>query len=51
MVTEFGKAFNGNGENHRGLVDPLSNLAMAGNDNLPATISLIRNTVLGAQSD
>ncbi|GAA1462479.1 MCE family protein [Williamsia maris] len=53
VVTELGKAFNGNGENLKGLVDSLSNLAKTGNDNLPATISLIRNadTVLGTQAD
>ncbi len=53
VVTELGKAFNGNGENLRVLVDSLSNLARSGNDNLPATISLIRNadTVLATQAD
>ncbi|GAA1463304.1 hypothetical protein GCM10009619_41240 [Williamsia maris] len=53
VVTELGKAFNGNGENLQGLVDSLSNLATTGNDNLPATISLLRNanTVLGTQAD
>ncbi|GAA1460815.1 MCE family protein [Williamsia maris] len=53
VVTELGKAFNGNGENLKVLVDSLSNLAKTGNDNLPQTISLIRNadTVLGTQAD
>ncbi|WP_253663608.1 MCE family protein [Williamsia maris] len=53
VVTELGKAFNGNGENLKGLVDSLSNLAKTGNDNLPATISLLRNanTALGTQAD
>ncbi|WP_253663610.1 MCE family protein [Williamsia maris] len=53
VVTELGKAFNGNGENLKVLVDSLSNLAKTGNDSLPQTISLIRNadTVLGTQAD
>ncbi len=53
VVTELGKAFNGNGENLKVLVNSLSNLAKSGNDNLPQTISLIQNsdTVLGTQAD
>ncbi|KQR98170.1 mammalian cell entry protein [Williamsia sp. Leaf354] len=53
VITELGKAFNGNGENLRVLVDSLANLSKSGNDNLPATISLIRNsdTVLSTQAD
>ncbi len=56
VVTELGKAFDNNGENLRTLVDSLSNLSKSGNDNLPQTISLIRNsgtvlTTQAAQSD
>ncbi len=56
VVTELGKAFDGNGENLRTLVDSLANLSRSGNDNLPQTISLIRNsdtvlTTQAAQSD
>ncbi|KQS00534.1 mammalian cell entry protein [Williamsia sp. Leaf354] len=52
VITELGKAFNGNGENLRVLVDSLANLAKAGKDNLSQTISLIRNgnTVLETQA-
>ncbi|GAA1898110.1 MlaD family protein [Williamsia serinedens] len=56
VVTELGKAFDGNGENLRTLVDSLANLSKSGNDDLPQTISLIRNsdtvlTTQAAQSD
>lgn len=53
VVTELGNAFNGNAENLRSLVDSLANLSDAGLDNLPQTISLIRNsdTVLGTQAE
>ncbi|GAA2064832.1 MCE family protein [Williamsia deligens] len=53
VVTELGKAFNNNGENLRVLVDSLANLSKSGNDNLPQTISLIRNsdTVLTTQAE
>ncbi len=56
VVTELGNAFDGNGENLRTLVDSLANLSRSGNDNLPQTISLIRNsdtvlTTQAAQSD
>ena len=34
VVTELGKAFNGNAENLRSLVDSLTNLSQAGLDNL-----------------
>jgi phospholipid/cholesterol/gamma-HCH transport system substrate-binding protein len=56
VVTELGKAFDNNGENLRVLVDSLANLSRSGNDNLPQTISLIRNsdtvlTTQAAQSD
>ncbi|GAA2069556.1 MCE family protein [Williamsia deligens] len=52
VVTELGKAFDNNGENLRVLVDSLANLSKSGNDNLPQTISLIRNsdTVLSTQA-
>lgn len=52
VVTELGKAFDNNGENLRVLVDSLANLTKSGNDNLPQTISLIRNsdTVLSTQA-
>ncbi|WP_408068826.1 MCE family protein [Williamsia herbipolensis] len=53
VVTELGKAFNGNGENLRSLIDSLSKLATSGNDNIPATVSLLRNadTALATQAD
>lgn len=53
VVTELGKAFNGNAENLRSLVDSLTNLSQAGLDNLPETISLIQNsdTVLSTQAE
>ncbi|WP_045823809.1 MCE family protein [Williamsia herbipolensis] len=53
VITELGKAFNGNGQNLRVLVDSLANLSKSGNDNLSQTISLIRNsdTVLTTQAD
>ncbi|MCP2178073.1 MCE family protein [Williamsia maris] len=53
VVTELGNAFDGRGENLRSLVNSLSKLAASGHDNLPATISLLRNadTVLGTQAD
>lgn len=53
VITELGNAFNGNAENLRSLVDSLANLSRAGLDNLPQTISLIRNsdTVLGTQAE
>lgn len=53
VVTELGKAFNGNAGNLESLIDSLGNLAEAGVDNLPETISLIRNgdVVLGTQAE
>jgi phospholipid/cholesterol/gamma-HCH transport system substrate-binding protein len=53
VVTELGKAFNGNADNLESLVDSLANLSKAGLDNLPQTISLIQNsnTVLGTQAE
>lgn len=53
MITELGKAFNGQGDNLSRLVDSLNTLAKAGADNLPQTISLIQNSdvVLSTQAD
>ena len=53
VVTELGKAFNGQGENLTRLVDSLSDLAKSGADNLPDTVGLIRDasTVLATQAD
>ncbi|MGU3293210.1 MCE family protein [Williamsia sp. M5A3_1d] len=53
VVTELGKAFDGNGENLRVLVDSLAKLSRSGNDNLAQTISLLRNgnTVLATQAE
>ncbi|MBT0565180.1 MCE family protein [Williamsia sp. CHRR-6] len=53
VITELGKAFNGRSDDLRSLVNALSNLSKSGNDNLPQTISLIRNsdTVLQTQSE
>ncbi|SIR70571.1 MlaD family protein, partial [Williamsia sterculiae] len=49
VVTELGKALNGQGENLRKLLDSLSDLSKAGLDSLPQTVSLIQNSdvVLG----
>ena len=53
VVTELGKAFDGRGENLRSLVSSLAQLAKSGYDNLPATVSLIRNanSTLATQAD
>ncbi|WHU45473.1 MCE family protein [Gordonia sp. L191] len=53
VITELGKALNGQGDNLSRLVDSLSTLAADGADNLPATIGLIRdaNSVLATQAD
>ncbi|WHU48182.1 MCE family protein [Gordonia sp. L191] len=53
VITELGKAFNGQGDNLSRLVDSLNTLAKAGADNLPQTISLIQNSdvVLSTQAD
>ncbi|GAB2667238.1 MlaD family protein [Gordonia jinhuaensis] len=53
VVTELSKGIGGQGENLSKLVDSLSNLSKAGLDNLPATISLLRNsdTALTTQAD
>ena len=53
VVTELGKAFDGNGEDLKLLLDSLSNLAKSGNDSVAQSISLIRNsnTVLSTQAD
>ncbi|SIR90661.1 phospholipid/cholesterol/gamma-HCH transport system substrate-binding protein, partial [Williamsia sterculiae] len=53
VVTELGKALNGQGENLRKLLDSLSDLSKAGLDSLPQTVSLIQNSdvVLGTQAD
>lgn len=52
LVTELGRAFDNNSENLRTLIDALTTLTRTGNDNLPATISLIQhsNTVLTTQA-
>ncbi|MGC4934002.1 MCE family protein [Gordonia sp. DT30] len=53
VITELGKAFNGQGDNLTRLVDSLNTLSKAGADNLPETISLIQNSnvVLSTQAD
>ncbi|GAA3695910.1 MCE family protein [Gordonia hankookensis] len=53
VITELGKAFNGQGENLTRLVDSLSKLSRSGYDSLDQTISLIRNSnmVLETQAD
>ncbi|GAA1463420.1 MCE family protein [Williamsia maris] len=53
VITELGKAFNGNGESLSTLIDSLSQLAKSGHDNLAQTVSLLRhaNTALATQAD
>ncbi|QRY61708.1 MCE family protein [Gordonia sp. PDNC005] len=53
VVTELGKAFNGQGENLTRLVDSLDKLSQSGVENLDDTISLIKNSnvVLGTQAE
>lgn len=53
VVTELGRAFNGNAENLERLIDSLGNLAEAGVGSLPETVSLIRrgDVVLSTQAD
>ena len=53
VITELGKAFNGQAENLTRLVDSLGKLSRAGVDNLDQTISLINNAnvVLATQAD
>ncbi|MGO3328242.1 MCE family protein [Gordonia sp. (in: high G+C Gram-positive bacteria)] len=53
VVTELGKAFNGQGENLTRLIDSLDKLSRTGVDNLDDTISLINNSnvVLSTQAD
>ncbi|AZG48188.1 MCE family protein [Gordonia insulae] len=53
VITELGKAFNGQGENVTRLVDSLSKLSRSGYDSLDQTISLIQNSnvVLATQAD
>ncbi len=53
VVTELGKAFNGQSENLTRLVDSLGKLSRAGVDNLPEVVSLIQdsNVVLATQAD
>ncbi|WP_188588727.1 MCE family protein [Gordonia jinhuaensis] len=53
VVTELAKGVGGHGEDMRSLVNSLSALSKAGYDNLPATISLLRNSdvALGTQAD
>ncbi|GAA3951727.1 MlaD family protein [Gordonia caeni] len=53
VVTELGKAFDGQADNMNRLVDALMNLAETGHDNLGETISLIQNSnvVLGTQAE
>ncbi|RDI66494.1 MCE family protein [Nocardia pseudobrasiliensis] len=52
-VTELGKAFDGQGDNLRVLVDSLNKFSQAGVENLQPTIDLINNakTVLSTQAD
>ncbi|TJZ79628.1 MCE family protein [Rhodococcus oryzae] len=52
-VTELGKAFNGKGDDLQVLVDSLNTLSQEGIDNLPQTLTLIRDTrtVLDTQSE
>ena len=53
VITELGRAFNGQGENLNRLTDSLSKLSRAGYDSLDETIALIRNSnvVLATQAD
>lgn len=53
VITELGKAFNGQGENLTRLVDSLGKLSRAGVDNLSETVALIQNSnvVLETQAD
>lgn len=53
VITELGKAFNGQGDNLTRLIDSLSKLSRAGYDNLGQTISLLQNSdvVLSTQAD
>ena len=53
VVTELGKAFNGQGENLGRLVDSLDKLSASGVENLDDTIALIKNSnvVLGTQAE
>ncbi|NKY88290.1 MCE family protein [Nocardia veterana] len=52
-VTELGKAFDGQGDNLRILVDSLNKFSQTGVEALPQTVQLIRDaqTVLGTQAD
>ncbi|GAA4659343.1 MCE family protein [Gordonia humi] len=53
VVSELGKAFNGQGENLTRLIDSLDKLSKTGVDNLDETISLIKNAdvVLTTQAE
>ncbi|MFZ2511220.1 MAG: MlaD family protein [Gordonia sp. (in: high G+C Gram-positive bacteria)] len=53
VVTELGKAFDGQAENMDRLVSALTTLAKSGHENLGETISLIQNSnvVLGTQAE
>ncbi len=53
VVSELGKAFNGQGENLTRLLTSLHNLSQAGVESLPETIALIKNSnsVLATQAD
>ncbi|MFM9377341.1 mammalian cell entry protein, partial [Gordonia sp. VNK21] len=53
VVTELGKAFNGQADNLTRLIDSLEKLSKTGVDDLDQTISLIRNAdpVLGTQAE
>jgi len=53
VITELGRAFNGQGENLTRLVDSLGKLSRAGVDNLSETVALIQssNVVLDTQAD
>ncbi|MFT4086327.1 MAG: MlaD family protein [Gordonia sp. (in: high G+C Gram-positive bacteria)] len=53
VVTELGKAFDGQGDNLSRLIGALMNLSKTGHDNLDQTIGLIQNSnvVLGTQAD
>ncbi|NKY48598.1 MCE family protein [Nocardia vermiculata] len=52
-VIELGKAFDGQGDNLRVLVDSLNKFSQAGVESLPQTVQLIRDaeTVLGTQAE
>ncbi|MBF6172804.1 MCE family protein [Nocardia blacklockiae] len=52
-ITELGKAFDGQGDNLRILVDSLNKFSQTGVEALPQTVDLIRDaqTVLGTQAD